>query len=194
LAVPASSVKAIIFDCFGVFYVDPFAHFIAAAKPEVQRELRDLMLAEDLGHVDATEIVARYSELTGLPKSDVEQQLYGVRLVRNEALLDYAESLRTTYKLGLLSNVSPGAMDKYFTQAERAKYFDAVVVSAEVGLIKPQPEIYKLMAERLGVAPNEAIFIDDLPANCEGARATGMQALVYAGMRDLQPDLETLLQ
>lgn len=187
-------VKAIIFDCFGVFYVDPFAHFIAAADPSVQRELRDLMLAEDLGHVDANEIVDRYSELTNLPKDDVRQQLYGVRLVRNEALLDYAESLRATYKLGLLSNLSPGAMDKYFTQEERTKYFDAVIVSAEVGLIKPQPEIYELTADRLGVDPNEAIFIDDLPVNCEGARAIGMQAVVYVGMNQLQTDLEKLLQ
>jgi len=186
-------IKAIIFDCFGVFYIDPFGHFIAAADPSVQRELRDLMLAEDLGHVDATEIVDRYSELTNLSKDDVRQQLYGVRMVRNEALLDYAEGLRANYKLGLLSNLSPGAMNKYFTQAERIKYFDDVVVSSEVGLIKPQPEIYKLAAERLGVEPKEAVFIDDLPANCQGARVAGMQAIQYVSMLQLQADLPKLL-
>ena len=185
-------IKAIIFDCFGVFYIDPFGHFIAAAKPEVRQELRDLMLAEDLGHVDVTEIVQRYSELTGLPEADVRQQLYGVRMVRNEALLDYAESLRKNYKLALLSNLSPHSMDKYFTQAERKKYFDTVVVSSEVGLIKPQPEIYELTAERLGVDPSETVFIDDYPANCDGARSTGMQAIVYTGMAQLQDDLKRL--
>lgn len=187
-------IKAIVFDCFGVFYVDPFRHFISAAKPDVRQELCDLMLAEDLGRVDATEIVDRYSELTQLPKADVQQQLYGVRMVRNEALLEYVESLRATYKVALLSNLSPGAMNKYFTQAEREKYFDTVVVSSEVGLIKPQPEIYELTAERLEVAPNEVLFIDDLPDNCAGARATGMQAIVYTGMDQLQADLAKIVQ
>src|SRR5688572_20701757 len=146
-------ITAVVFDCFGVFYVDPFSHFISAAKSEVRQELRDLMLAEDLGKVEAPEIIDRYSALTGIPKETVAKQLYGVRIVRNEALLEYAEFLRKTYKLGLLSNLRPGAMDTYFTQDERKKLFDTVVVSGEVGMIKPQPEIFELTAECLGVAP-----------------------------------------
>ena len=150
-------IKAVVFDCFGVFYVD------------------------------------RYGELTGIPKDEVTQQLYGVLLVRNEALLEYAEFLRKTYKLGLLSNLGPGAMDKYFAQTERKKLFDTVVVSSEVGLVKPQPEIYELTAERLGVAPNEVLFIDDLPINCDAARAVGMQAIVYTSTDQLKKDISRIL-
>ena len=51
--------------------------------------------------------------------------------------------------------------------------FDAVVISAEVGLHKPQPEIYLLAAERLGVEPAECVFVDDLRENCAGRRGGG---------------------
>jgi putative hydrolase of the HAD superfamily len=51
------------------------------------------------------------------------------------------------------------------------------VISAEVGLHKPQPEIYRLAAERLEVEPGGCVFIDDLRENCEGAEAVGMTAV-----------------
>ena len=51
------------------------------------------------------------------------------------------------------------------------------MISAEVGLHKPEPEIYRLAAERLGVAPESCLFVDDLRENCEGAEAVGMTAI-----------------
>ena len=51
------------------------------------------------------------------------------------------------------------------------------MISAEVHLHKPQPEIYRLAAERLEVAPEECVFVDDLRENCEGAEAVGMTAV-----------------
>ena len=51
------------------------------------------------------------------------------------------------------------------------------MISAEVGLHKPQPEIYRLAAERLEVEPDACIFVDDLKENCEGAEAVGMTAI-----------------
>src|SRR6266513_4872372 len=55
--------------------------------------------------------------------------------------------------------------------------FDGVVISGEVGLHKPQPEIFRLGAEWIGVAPEECVFVDDLRENCEGAEAVGMTAV-----------------
>jgi HAD superfamily hydrolase (TIGR01509 family) len=51
------------------------------------------------------------------------------------------------------------------------------VISGEVGLHKPQPEIYELACERLGVEPSDAVFVDDLRENCKGAEAVGMTAI-----------------
>ena len=58
------------------------------------------------------------------------------------------------------------------------------MISAEVHLHKPQPEIYRLAAERLEVAPKECIFVDDLRENCEGAEAVGMTAVLHRNAQE----------
>ena len=60
-----------------------------------------------------------------------------------------------------------------------SELFDAVVISGDVGLHKPQPEIYALGAERLGVAPEACVFVDDLRENVAGAKAVGMTAILH---------------
>jgi putative hydrolase of the HAD superfamily len=71
--------------------------------------------------------------------------------------------------------------------------FDAVVISGDVGLHKPQPEIYLLACERLGVDPTAAVFVDDLRENCAGAEAVGMVALLHRDPDETVPQLERLL-
>jgi epoxide hydrolase-like predicted phosphatase len=71
--------------------------------------------------------------------------------------------------------------------------FEARVISGEVGLHKPQPEIYELGAERLGVPPADCVFVDDLKENCEGAEAVGMTAILHRGADSTLPELERLL-
>lgn len=62
---------------------------------------------------------------------------------------------------------------------DRLPALDAVVVSGEVGLRKPDPAIFELACERLGVEPPACVFVDDLPANAEAAEALGMAAVVH---------------
>jgi putative hydrolase of the HAD superfamily len=71
--------------------------------------------------------------------------------------------------------------------------FDAVVISGEVGLNKPEPEIFRLGAEKVGEAPEECVFVDDLRENCEGAEAVGMTAILHRGAEGTLPELERLL-
>jgi epoxide hydrolase-like predicted phosphatase len=73
-----------------------------------------------------------------------------------------------------------------------AELFDTVVISAEVGLHKPQPEIYTLAAERLGVEPQACVFVDDLKENCEGAEAVGMTAIRHRSAPETIARLEEL--
>lgn len=186
-------IKAIIFDCFGVMYSDQLSGFINSAPPQVRQQLNDVALQVDLGKITQEEMLAQYAQLTNMSAQQVRDWLYGPKLVRDQALLDYSQQLRKKYKVGMISNASPGSMDKYFTQDERKKYFDDVVVSCEVDVIKPWPQIYWLAAERLNITPQEAVFIDDNPLNCDGAQKVGMQAIVYAGLQQLKNDIAVLL-
>ncbi|RZT28066.1 putative hydrolase of the HAD superfamily/hydrolase [Kribbella sp. VKM Ac-2569] len=70
--------------------------------------------------------------------------------------------------------------------------FDDIVISGEVGLRKPEPEIFKLAAERLGLEPAECVFVDDLQLNVDGARAVGMTAILHTEYDDTRRALETL--
>ena len=67
------------------------------------------------------------------------------------------------------------------------------MISGEVGLHKPQPEIFELGAERVGLAPADCVFVDDLRENCAGAEAVGMTAVLHRGADSTLPELERLL-
>ena len=71
--------------------------------------------------------------------------------------------------------------------------FDAAVISGDVGVHKPEPEIFHLGAERIGVPPKDCVFVDDLRENCEGAEAVGMTAILHRGADSTLPELERLL-
>ena len=72
--------------------------------------------------------------------------------------------------------------------------FDDIVCSAEVGMAKPEPAIYELAAERLGLEPRECVFVDDLDTNVDAARQVGMQAVLFRKDKgdDLRAQLATL--
>jgi putative hydrolase of the HAD superfamily len=93
-------------------------------------------------------------------------------------------------RTGLVSN---SWSTSHYDRALLAELFDAVVISAEVGLHKPQPEIYLLASKRLGVEPERCMFIDDLRENCAGAQAVGMTAILHRDAAATVARLEELL-
>ena len=131
--------------------------------------------AERLGLEDATDLID--SMFRGMKPS--EPMVAAVRAAR-------ARGIRT----GLLSN---SWSTSHYDRALLAELFDAVVISAEVGLHKPQPEIYLLASKRLGVEPEQCVFIDDLRENCAGAEAVGMTAVLHRDVAATVARLEELL-
>jgi putative hydrolase of the HAD superfamily len=68
-----------------------------------------------------------------------------------------------------------------------------MVISAEVGVMKPDPQIYQLALEKLNVTPAESVFIDDFTQNVEGARAVGMNVIQFAAHDQAMDELEKML-
>jgi len=95
-------------------------------------------------------------------------------------------------KLGLLSNANRGSTGRLRTRGV-ATLFDDVVVSADVGLAKPDPAIFRLASERLRVPPGACLMIDDQLQHVEGARAAGLRAHLHepARLSELIARLET---
>jgi epoxide hydrolase-like predicted phosphatase len=91
-------------------------------------------------------------------------------------------------KTGLLSN----SWGNTYDQDQLDELFDEAVISGEVGLRKPEPEIYRLAARRLGVAPEECVFVDDLRPNVRGAVEVGMVGVHHVDTETTLAELEAL--
>ena len=97
----------------------------------------------------------------------------------NTELVDQLPALQVRFRLGLLSNANDDLRSVLTDRWQIDSLFDDLVISAEVGLMKPDLRIYELAVARLGVQPDEALFFDDMPANVEGARMAGLHAFQY---------------
>ena len=93
-------------------------------------------------------------------------------------LIRFIRSLRQRCKTGLISNAWSDAR-KYIQTQKFDDAFDAMIISAEVGVTKPKAEIYQLALKQLDVKPNEAVFVDDFIENVKGAQAVGMSAIHF---------------
>ena len=96
-----------------------------------------------------------------------------------EPNLDLVRDLRGSHKLAILSNADISLRERLEADMGIHHLFDDIVCSAEVGMAKPEPEIFALSAERLGLEPRECVFVDDLDTNVEAARQVGMQAVLF---------------
>lgn len=122
-------------------------------------------------------------EQLGVEEDRVEG-LIGVRLdftrgalVPRPGAVEVLDELRRRgYRLGLIS-VCSEEVPQLWEHTELASRIDEPVFSCSVGVAKPDPRIYRIAAERLGVEPGDCLFVDDQPGFVEGARTAGMNAL-----------------
>ncbi len=111
----------------------------------------------------------------------------------NWGLLKYIRGLHPQYKVGLLSNAWSDLRQTMHERWNMDILFDDLVISAEVGIVKPDPRIFHLALERLGVQPEEAAFIDDTPMNVEAARQQGLAAIQFLDNQQTLSDLQGLI-
>jgi putative hydrolase of the HAD superfamily len=195
--------KGLLLDWGGVLTTnvfDSFRDFCVAeglAPDAVKRLFREEPRARELVRGLETEALSedefgeRFGELLELDDRTrlIERMFGGVRA--DERMLAAVRAVRAAgFRTGLISNSMGGAS---YDRALFPELFDGVVISGEVGLHKPQPEIFLMGAERTGVAPEQCVFVDDLRENCEGAEAVGMTAVLHRGAETTLPELERLL-
>lgn len=170
-------IRAIVFDCFGVLYGASLGRLVALAPAGRENEVRDCNTAKDYGYISHDEYLQQVGEIVGVSSQEVAAIMRAGH-VPNEALIDEVRRLKARYKIGLLSNIGDHLFETLFG-GRADELFDAVVLSYREGVIKPSPEAFQLVVERLGVTPDEAIMIDDLASNCDGAAAIGMHPILY---------------
>ena len=197
--------RGLLVDYGGVLTSNVFASFRAFCEDEglesdtilrlfrENAEALDAVRGLETGSITDDEFSRRFGTLVGLPPErhdGLVERMFG-HLSEDEAMLAALRRARAQGKrTGLISNSMGTAR---YDRAAFPELFDGVVISGDVGLHKPQPEIFRLGCERIGLAPEECVFVDDLRENCEGAEAVGMTAVLHRGAETTLPRLEELL-
>ncbi len=120
---------------------------------------------------------------------------YFANLTPNEPLIAYLRGLRGRgYRLAICTNNVREWEARWRAMLPVTEIFDIVVDSAFVGYRKPDPEIYEVTLERLGVPAAAALLIDDLEINCDGARALGLRAVWFQSTEQAIADIEAALR
>ena len=153
------------------------------SNPEALALLRGL----ETGELDEAAFEPRFGELLGVADTDGLIGRLFAGLGPDEAMIGAVKTARAQgIATGLISNSwGLGIYDR-----APVDLFDATVISGDVGMHKPQPEIYLLACERLGVEPAAAVFVDDLRENTEGAEAVGMAAVLHRDSEATIAELE----
>jgi putative hydrolase of the HAD superfamily len=197
--------KGLLVDFGGVLTTNVFESFRAFCRDEgiepgrmtalFRSEPRALAAVRALERGELTEedFGERFGELLGLDedrRAGMVERMFG-HVHPDETMVDALRRARAQgVRTGLISN-SMG-VDRY-DRSTFPELFDGVVISGDVGMHKPQAEIFLLGAKRTGVAPEQCVFVDDLRQNCEGAEAVGMTAVLHRGAESTLPRLEELL-
>lgn len=187
-------IKAVIFDFFGVLVTEGFKQFREDyfSEDEVKREEAVQLINQvDSGDIPMHSFTSQLAELAGITPEEVQKQLGGNK--PNKPLLAYiAENLKGKYKIGILSNSSMDFPRQLLDQ-EDVELFDDIILSYRLGMVKPQPEIYKTAVSRLKINPGEAVFIDDSEGHVDGAKLVGMKGILYKDFPQMKNDLQIIL-
>jgi epoxide hydrolase-like predicted phosphatase len=197
-------IKAVVFDIGGVLeWTPPTGHVerweasLDLAPGELNRTMEDVWHAGRIGGISEGEVEAAVAERLNLSPADVTAFMSGFwdeyLGTPNTELIEYFGGLRTRCRTGILSNSFVGARER---EQERYGFEDlteVIVYSHEVGLAKPDPAVYRVVCQRLEVAPEEAVFLDDREGAVEGAATVGMAAVLFRANAQAIADIEKLL-
>jgi putative hydrolase of the HAD superfamily len=196
-------VKNVIFDLGGVVIEWNSDRILEThyADPEVRAIMKQQMfqhpdwLELDRGTMHESELLARLGARTGRPAAELSGLFDAVRESLH-AKPDTVALLEKLYARGIplycLSNISSDIF-KYLR--ERHSFwgvFRGIVISGDLKMIKPEPEIFHFLLQRYGLAAEETAFVDDNAPNIEAARALGIQAVWFKNARQCELEIEEL--
>jgi putative hydrolase of the HAD superfamily len=156
--------------------------------PGALADLRGL----ETGSLEEAEFERRFAKRLGLQEAtDLIDSMFRGMIPCEPVVATVRAAGARGVKTGLISN---SWSTSHYDRPQLDELFDAIVISAEVGLHKPQPEIYRLAAERLAEPPGRCVFVDDLRENCEGAEAVGMTTILHRDPANTVARIEELFE
>jgi len=196
--------RVIFFDLGGVLVDVHFEAFLEGLARHTGHSLAELaalrqsMLPDsqlfDSGGIDAGEFLVRLNRRLDTPlEQPLFERLYTGIFSLKEDVAGLAMSLRSRFRLSIISNTDPLHYNHIIGRYSFFTIFENPVTSFTAGVLKPDSAIYTFALRAMGVSAGESLFIDDREENVEGARRAGMRALHFSGAEALRRQLDGLL-
>jgi epoxide hydrolase-like predicted phosphatase len=198
------TIKTIFWDLGGVLVrtTDLSSRQALADQLELSiQELEAIVFAGDgwqsaqTGEISAEkhwELVGKRFELSEMEVNDFIGQFFGGDFV-DRNLLQYIGNLRNKYQTAILSNAFSNLREMIVQEWQFSDCFDEIICSAEEGVMKPDPQIYRIALEKMNTLTHQAVFIDDFKVNITAARSLGIQAIHFRNPQQTISDLESIL-
>lgn len=196
------TIRAVIFDLGGVLASlgDPRVHRqwekrLHLEEGSLFRVLWENDVAREamVGRATFDDLCATWMERLSLRRDELDRLLGDIWTDEfDEELLAFIRALRPRYKTALLSNATLDTRE-VVKEHVNEETFHVILFSGEEGVRKPNPEIYRRALARLGVSPEEAIYVDDFAENVEAARAMGIHAILFTDSRQVREEIERAL-
>lgn len=187
--------KAIIFDFFGVFCPDLSMNWFCKTAKGYKAKLPEfhaICTQSDYGRLSRADFCKQVSALAGISVDEMVQEIEAETKI-NDSLVNYVKELRQNYQIACLSNGSHEWTIAIINDHGLAHLFDEVVLSADIGIVKPNPEVYAYTLEKLGIKTSEAIFVDDRKVNVDAAEACGIRSLLFSNTETFIKEFEQIL-
>jgi len=199
------SIKAIVFDIGGVLELTPdlgvdtnWEQKLNLEAGELNKRLGEVWQGGSTGEISEAQVQQNIAEIMGWSEAQVNEYMEDIWReylgTLNVELVEYFRSLRPKYQSAIISNSFVGAREKEIEHYHFDTICDFIIYSHEVGLLKPDALIFTLTCERLGLRPNEIIFVDDHDDLMTSARELGIHCIEFKDNAQTMAQIESLIQ
>lgn len=179
--------KLIIFDCFGVIFNEVAPVFLRRHLPaEKADEIKDkLFIPADLGLVTHEELLQNMAYEIGIPLEEVKTEWEALFIIKKDTVSAIKE-LHKKNDIALLSNAPLGVVEALIEKHSLSSLFDNILISCNIGLAKPDPEIYLHCVSLFDKEYDEIYMIDDSAKNLEVLPSIGIRPVLFRTVDDLE--------
>ena len=187
--------KLVLFDFFGVICCEISPGWLAMRfEHEKAVSIKNAIIGSaDKGEITEREMFERLSKVTGVAPETILQEWLDIATI-DKKVLEIITSLKSRgYAVGLLSNAPPDFEQRLLNRDNLYPYFDAMFISSERMLAKPDPAFFNLALTEMGYKKEDAVFIDDNPVNIVASKNIGIDAILFKNADQLKEELEPIL-
>lgn len=180
-------IKAFLFDFFDVVRADSFHAWMrnhGYTRDDAPGEVSQRM---DEGKIGIQQFFAELAEISGQTKQEVIEEMDEAKTLNTE-VVEYIEELKNSFTVAMISNADATFLREELNVRGLDGLFHYEFISSELGVAKPDKEIFEVVLRKLSLNPDEVIFIDDQQKNVDAAKDLGIKGIVFSGSARLLED------